>query len=297
MNNQPKNQGINVGDPTDSYPKDFLSINTKILEANQFGGQISIAGCSTTALAKKYGTPLFVMDVADFQERAKAWQVELAKHFQSSKCFYAGKAFLSRAIAKWLHELGFGLDVCSGGELAVALSAQFPAAEIEFHGNNKSEDEINQAISAGVGTIVLDSIYEIERVAKIAKQQGKVQNVHIRLTPGVVAHTHEYISTAQEDTKFGFSIASNAAINAIELIEKNSNLKLSGIHCHIGSQILTTDGFELAATRLLEVLKLYKERFGKELTNLNLGGGFGIAYTEGEKSLSPKDVKIGRAHV
>ena len=290
MNNQLKNQGINVGDPTDSYPKDFLSINTKILEANQFGGQISIAGCSTTALAKKYGTPLFVMDVADFQERAKAWQVELAKHFQSSKCFYAGKAFLSRAIAKWLHELGFGLDVCSGGELAVALSAQFPAAEIEFHGNNKSEDEINQAISAGVGTIVLDSIYEIERVAKIAKQQGKVQNVHIRLTPGVVAHTHEYISTAQEDTKFGFSIASNAAINAIELIEKNSNLKLSGIHCHIGSQILTTDGFELAATRLLEVLKLYKERFGKELTNLNLGGGFGIAYTEGEKSLSPKDV-------
>ena len=127
-------------------------------------------------------------------------------------------------MVKWLKELGFGLDVCTGGELAVAMAADFPPNEIEFHGNNKSEVEIKQAIAAGVGIIVLDSTYEIERVSKIAKSTNKVQNVHIRLTPGVVAHTHEYISTAQEDTKFGFSIASNAAINAIDLIEADKNL-------------------------------------------------------------------------
>ncbi|NBV95489.1 MAG: diaminopimelate decarboxylase [Actinobacteria bacterium] len=277
-------------DLADSYPKGFLSTNTQIKNSNKFGGEISIANCSAQSLANKYGTPLFIMDIEDFKVRAGAWQSELSKHFSKSKCFYAGKAFLSIAIAKLLKDLGYGLDVCTGGELAVGLAANFPASEIEFHGNNKSEVEIKQAIDANVGIIVLDSNYEIERVAKIAKAAGKVQNVLVRLTPGVVAHTHEYISTAQEDTKFGFSIASNSAMNAIELIEKNENLNLIGVHCHIGSQILSTEGFELAADRLLTVLKNYKDKYGKELTYLNLGGGFGIAYTEGEKSLSPKDV-------
>lgn len=277
-------------DLIDSYPTGFLSTNCEIKNSNKFGGEISIAGCSAQSLVNKYGTPLFVMDVADFKIRANAWQRELAKNFAKSKCFYAGKAFLSVAVVKWLKELGFGLDVCTGGELAVAMAADFPPNEIEFHGNNKSEVEIKQAIAAGVGIIVLDSTYEIERVSKIAKSNNRVQNVHIRLTPGVVAHTHEYISTAQEDTKFGFSIASNAAMNAIDLIEADKNLNLTGIHCHIGSQILSTEGFELAAERLLTVLKTYKDKFGKELANLNLGGGYGIAYTDGEKSLSPKDV-------
>jgi diaminopimelate decarboxylase len=173
----------------------------------------------------------------------------------------------------------------------VALAADFPASDIEFHGNNKSESEITTAINAGVGTIVIDSFDELTRVAEIAKSLKKTQKVYLRLTPGVDAHTHEFISTAHEDVKFGFSIASGAANEAIEKCMEQSSLNLAGIHCHIGSQIFEVEGFKIAAQRLVAVLATFRDKYSKELAELNIGGGYGIAYTKDESGISP-DVVI-----
>lgn len=169
----------------------------------------------------------------------------------------------------------------------MALAAKFPPAAIEFHGNNKSEDEIKLAITSGIGTIVIDSFDEITRVSSIALSLGKVQKIYLRLTPGVDAHTHEFISTAHEDVKFGFSIASGSASEAIERCMSEKSLNLAGIHSHIGSQIFEIDGFSLAAKRLIEVLVTFKAKYGKELAELNIGGGFGIAYTKSETAIAP----------
>ena len=185
---------------------------------------------------------------------------------------------------------GLGLDACSGGEMAVAESVDFPASDIELHGNNKSEVEIRTAIAAGVGTIVMDSFHEIERVARIASELGKIQKVLLRLTAGVEAHTHEFISTAHEDQKFGFSIASGAAWKAIEATMAEKSLTLAGLHSHIGSQIFISEGFEVAATRLIALLAKYRDHFDAQLPELDLGGGYGIAYLPGESSLVPDDV-------
>jgi diaminopimelate decarboxylase len=239
---------------------------------------------------KEYGSPLFVIDQADFYVRTNAWRSAISSAFENSQLYYAAKSFISVEVAKWLKELKVGLDVCSGGELAVALAADFPAADIEFHGNNKSEVEITAAMKAGVGTIVIDSFDEISRVSKIAKELNKVQKIYLRLTPGVDAHTHEFISTAHEDVKFGFSIASGAAQDAIENCMAQSSLSLAGIHCHIGSQIFEVDGFNLAAKRLVAVLATFRDKYAKELPELNIGGGYGIAYTKEETAIAPEIV-------
>jgi diaminopimelate decarboxylase len=223
--------------------------------------------------------------------RTKAWQAALNESFGSGKLYYAAKSFICVEVAKWLKELKLGLDVCSAGELAVALAADFPASDIEFHGNNKSESEITTAIKAGVGTIVIDSFDEITRVSDIAKALNKTQKVYLRLTPGIDAHTHEFISTAHEDVKFGFSIASGAANEAIKKCMEQSSLNLTGIHCHIGSQIFEVDGFKAAAQRLVAVLATFRDKYSKELAELNIGGGYGIAYTKDESAISP-DVVI-----
>jgi diaminopimelate decarboxylase len=174
--------------------------------------------------------------------------------------------------------------------MAVAESVDFPTSDIELHGNNKSEAEIRTAIAAGVGTIVMDSFHEIERVARIASELGKIQKVLLRLTAGVEAHTHEFISTAHEDQKFGFSIASGAAWKAIEATMAEKSLTLAGLHSHIGSQIFISEGFEVAATRLIALLAKYRDHFDAQLPELDLGGGYGIAYLPGESSLVPDDV-------
>jgi diaminopimelate decarboxylase len=279
-----------------NYPTSPFSSNLKFnnspvdVSKSDISGELSIAGCSAISLVKEYGSPLFVIDEADFFLRANAWKSALNESFQGGKLYYAAKSFISIEIAKWLIELDVNLDVCTGGELAVALAANFPTERIEFHGNNKSVAEIEMAVSAGVGTIVIDSFIEIERIAQVAKSAGKVQNVYIRLTPGVDAHTHEFISTAHEDVKFGFSIASGAAIAAVEKTLTFDSLNLIGIHCHIGSQIFEVTGFTLAAQRLVATLAEIKEKFGKALPELNVGGGYGIAYTTAEKSISPQAV-------
>ena len=286
-----------------NYPTSPFSSNLKFnnspvdISKNDISGELSIAGCSAISLVKEYGSPLFVIDEADFFLRANAWKSALNESFEGGKLYYAAKSFISIEIAKWLIELDVNLDVCTGGELAVALAANFPTDRIEFHGNNKSVAEIEMAVSAGVGTIVIDSFIEIERIAQVAKSAGKVQNVYIRLTPGVEAHTHEFISTAHEDVKFGFSIASGAAIAAVEKTLTFDSLNLIGIHCHIGSQIFEVTGFTLAAQRLVATLAEIKEKFGKALPELNVGGGYGIAYTTAEKSISPQAVLPALAKV
>ena len=273
-----------------SYPTSLFSSNLKFASENQYGGALSIAGCTAEKLVKEYGSPIFVVDQDDFVTRTNAWQAALNESFGSGKLYYAAKSFICVEVAKWLKELKVGLDVCTGGELAVALAADFPASDIEFHGNNKSEAEITTAIKEGVGTIVIDSFDELSRVAKIATEFKKIQKVYLRLTPGIDAHTHEFISTAHEDVKFGFSIASGDAQIAIDKCMVESSLNLAGIHCHIGSQIFEVSGFELAAQRLVAVLVAFSDKYSKELAELNLGGGYGIAYTKNESAISPAQV-------
>ena len=273
------------------YPTSLFSSNLTFAGEGENGGVLAIAGCSGEKLVKEFGSPLFVIDQADFFLRAKSWRQVLDTSFGGGQLYYAAKSFICIEIAKWLKELKLGLDVCSAGELAVALAADFPASDIEFHGNNKSESEITTAIKAGVGTIVIDSFDELTRVAEIAKSLKKTQKVYLRLTPGVDAHTHEFISTAHEDVKFGFSIASGAANEAIEKCMEQSSLNLAGIHCHIGSQIFEVEGFKIAAQRLAAVLATFRDKYSKELSELNIGGGYGIAYTKDESGISP-DVVI-----
>ena len=262
-------------------------------------GELVIGGCRASALAKEFGTPLFVIDENDFKSRIIGWKNALNSNFGESagEVYYASKSFVSVEVAKWIAEAGIGIDVCTGGELAVALAAKFPANRIEVHGNNKSEDEIRVAIEVGVAKIVVDSMQEIERVDRLAKAANKVQKVLLRITPGVEAHTHEAISTAHEDVKFGFSIASGAAWKAILATQSAANLSLEGLHCHIGSQIFENEGFILATTKLLELSAKFRDEFKSELTELDLGGGYGIAYLAGDKTFDPNQVMAALAEL
>ena len=255
-------------------------------------GELYCAGISATALAAEFKTPTFFLDEDDFRSRALTWNSELSKAFgpQAGRVYYAAKAFICVEVARWIADMGIGIDVCTGGELAVALKGGIKPENIELHGNNKSLEEIEQAISAGVGIIVIDSLFEIERVAAIAQSAGKVQKVLLRLTAGVEAHTHESIATAHEDVKFGFSIASGAAWQAVLETKKHSNLELRGFHSHIGSQIFETEPFGLAADRLIELLAKFNAEFGEQLPELDLGGGYGIAYLDDETEIQASDV-------
>jgi len=253
---------------------------------------LSIATIPASDLVAEFGTPLFVVDEADFRSRAAQWKSALEEAFgvSAGSVYYAAKSFISKEVARWVEQVGVGLDVCTGGELAVAQASGFPANRVELHGNNKSEDEIREAISYGVHTIVIDSFFEIERVARIASELNVLQRVYIRVTPGVEAHTHEFISTAHEDVKFGFSLASGAAWDAISAIRVEKSLKLVGLHSHIGSQIFESEGFAAAAAKLITLLARFKETYGDQLPELDLGGGYGIAYLPGEVTLDPSSV-------
>ena len=256
------------------------------------GNELSISSITATELAAEFGTPAFIMDEADFRARATAWNTALNQAFgsEAGTVYYAAKAFICVETARWIKDVGIGIDVCTGGELAVALAGGIDPAKIELHGNNKSVAEIDRAISAGVGIIVIDSLFEIDRVAASAIKNGTVQKVLLRLTPGIEAHTHEFIATAHEDVKFGFSIASGAAWKAIEVVRTHASIELRGFHAHIGSQILDTDSFEISAQRLIALLAQYRDAFGAQLPELDLGGGYGIAYVPGDEELAPEVV-------
>lgn len=242
-------------------------------------GQVSIAGVKVTDLAAEYGTPLFVIDEDDFRGRCR----EIAQAFGGGDhVHYAAKAFLCSEIARWIDQEGLCLDVATGGELAVALHAGFPAPRITMHGNNKSVAELQAGVDAGVGHIVLDSMIEIERLEAVAAAAGIVQDVLVRVTVGVEAHTHEFISTAHEDQKFGLSLASGAAMDAVRRVFATDHLRLVGLHSHIGSQIFDVAGFELAAHRIIGLLRDVVAEFGvdktAQLSVIDLGGGLGISY-------------------
>ena len=255
------------------------------------GAELSIAGISAKDLAKEFGTPTFFIDEADFRARALAWNEALKEAFgdKAGTVYYASKAFSCTEVARWIKDLGIGIDVSTGGEMAVALAGGIDPKKIEVHGNNKSIAEIEKAISVGVETIVIDSMYEIDRVAGAAAKAGKVQRVLLRLTPGIEAHTHKSIATAHEDVKFGFSIASGAAWTAITAVHNQPSLELRGFHAHIGSQIFGFESFEILAERFVTFLAKYRDEFKKELPELDLGGGYGIAYLEGDVNVIPRD--------
>jgi diaminopimelate decarboxylase len=242
-------------------------------------GVVSIGGVRLTEIAAEFGTPVFVIDEDDFRTRCR----EIAAAFGGGEFVrYAAKAFLCSEIARWINEEGLSLDVASGGELAIALHGGFPAERIALHGNNKSVDELTMAVKNGVGHVVLDSMIEIDRLDEIASSAGVVQDVLVRVTVGVEAHTHEFISTAHEDQKFGLSLASGAAMTAVRRVFETDNLRLVGLHSHIGSQIFDVAGFELAAHRVIGLLRDVVAEFGVDKTSqiatVDLGGGLGISY-------------------
>jgi diaminopimelate decarboxylase len=242
-------------------------------------GVVRVAGVKVTDLAQQYGTPLFVIDEDDFRSRCR----EMAATFGGGENVrYAAKAFLCREVARWIDQEGLALDVCTGGELAVALRADFPAERIALHGNNKSVDELTAAVRAGVGHIVVDSMTEIERLDAVAGEAGVVADVLVRVTVGVEAHTHEFISTAHEDQKFGLSLSNGTAMAAVRRVFASEHLRLVGLHSHIGSQIFDVDGFELAAHRVIGLLHDVVAEVGvdkaSQISIIDLGGGLGIAY-------------------
>jgi diaminopimelate decarboxylase len=258
-------------------PEDLNSLHPSVwpATAERMDGVLSIGGLDVRDLVRDFGSPLYLLDEADLRARARA----LREAFAGAEVYYAGKAFLSVGFARWVASEGFGLDVCSGGELAIALRAGFPVERIAMHGNNKSDHELRRAVDAGVGTIVLDSYAEIVRLADIAAKAGIRQRVMVRTTVGVEAHTHEFIATAHEDQKFGFSFTSGAAAEAVRRVLKLPSLELIGLHSHIGSQIFDTAGFEVAAKRVVQLLSDIRDEHDVELEELDLGGGLGVAYT------------------
>ncbi len=256
-------------------------------------GALQLGGVDVRELAAEFGTPVLVLDEDDLRARCRAWREAFDGWPSGGDVAYAGKAFLSKAVVRIVAEQGLGLDVCTGGELAVALAAGFPPDRLWFHGNNKSVTELERGVAAGVRTVVLDSYEEIVRLAAVAERAGVRQGVYIRVTPGVEAHTHEYVQTGQEDQKFGFSLASGAAAEAIRRVLGLPALELTGIHCHIGSHIFDTHGFSLAAHRMVGLLAAVRDEHGIELPELDLGGGHGIAYTAADDPMSTADHAAG----
>ncbi|MFC7847745.1 diaminopimelate decarboxylase [Arthrobacter sp. NPDC057388] len=295
-----------------AVPADLNALHTPVwaggVERNA-GGELAIDGIPVSSLKEQYGTPLFVMSESDFRARARAFKDAFDEAFADIcggvDVYYAGKSFLCTAVATWVAEEGLRLDTCSGGELAVAARAGIDGANLSLHGNNKSDAEINRALDMNLGRIVVDSLDELERVAKIASGRGETAKVMLRLTPGVHAHTHEFIATAHEDQKFGLSMAGDstdeaglsAAEEAVAAATSYGSVELLGLHCHIGSQIFEPDGFALAAQKLLTFLAAVQAKYSITLPELDLGGGYGIAYTSVDTPRPAADIAQAMAAV
>src|SRR5580658_3323004 len=250
-------------------------------------GVLTLAGADVRDLAEQFGTPLYVCDEEDVRSRCRDYMEAFGPE---ARVFYAAKAFCSRAVLRWVSAEGLGVDVCTGGELETALSAGVPPEQITLHGNNKSLDELSRAISAGIGHIVADSFDEIARLAYLTDGAAQRPNILVRVTTGVEAHTHEFMATAHDDQKLGFSLASGAADEAVRRVLACPGLAFAGLHSHIGSQIFDTAGFEVAAHRVVELAVRIRDEHGVEIAELDLGGGFGIAYTEEDDAPEVKEL-------
>ncbi|MGO1385005.1 MAG: diaminopimelate decarboxylase [Arachnia sp.] len=249
-------------------------------------GAIVVAGSSLTDVVAEYGTPAYILDEDDFRARAVAFR----DGFPGWNIYYAGKALLTKTVARWVAEEGLNLDVTTMGEMRIALAGGMPAARLGLHGNNKSDAEIRFALEQGVGRIIIDSFYEIERLEVACAELGVKAQALVRVTTGVEAHTHEYIATAHEDQKFGLSIAGGHALAALVRCHSSAHIDLQGIHSHIGSQIFETHGFEVAIRRTMRLAHQFRTATGTELPELDLGGGFGIAYTSADTPMTTTEL-------
>lgn len=250
-------------------------------------GHLTIGGTDSVELAKEYGTPLYVYDIQLFRERAKAFQKTFEEEGIAHQVAYASKAFSSIAIYQVAAEENLSLDVVSSGELYTAIQSGFPKEKIHFHGNNKSRSELRMAFEEEIGCIVVDNFYEIELLKELSEQLKKPMNILLRVTPGIEAHTHDYITTGQEDSKFGFDLNNGQADRAFRETFQHEFLNVLGLHCHIGSQIFDTAAFRLAAEKLVGKMDEWKKEFDFSCPVLNLGGGFGIRYTAEDEPLEP----------
>ena len=251
------------------------------------GGELRIGGMGVRELAAEFGTPAYILDEEEFHARCAEWREALP----GGEVHYGGKAFLCPEVVRWLDTAGLCLDVCTGGELAVAVAGGMDPARVVFHGNNKSGAELRRAVAWGVGCVVVDSFAEMERLAFLAGEAGVRQSVMIRVTPGVEAHTHEFIATGGDDSKFGFSLGAGLASEAVRRVLAAPSLELTGLHSHIGSQITDLGGFTLAARRMADFLLGVEREHGVSIPRLDLGGGLGIVYRPGDP-LPPRPAEV-----
>lgn len=251
--------------------------------------ELTIGGVKINQLIQEHGTPLIVYDVAFIRQRIRAFKQNFLAMNVKGRVFYASKAFSVLAMYRLLEEEGIGCDVVSGGEIYTAKKAGMSSEEIEFHGNNKTRDELAYAVEENLGTIVIDNFYEIELLKEILEERNTTQAVLLRITPGISAETHDYILTGQTDSKFGFDVASNQAQQALEQVLSDKRFNVKGVHCHIGSQIFSSDGFLAAAQKMMEILTDWREKYGFVSEVLNIGGGFGVRYTNEDNPLAPEE--------
>src|SRR6202012_1312391 len=288
----PRHGDVLPADHPPAPPEDLNALHPAIWPrgAQRAGGVLTLGGIDVRALAAQFGTPALIMDEADVGSRAREYAAAFG---EEARVYYASKAFCSRAVLRWVTEEGLGVDVCTGGELAVALSAGVDPALITLHGNKKLPAEIERAVAARVGHIVVDSFEEIARLAYHAEAAGVRPRVLVRVTTGVEAHTHEFMATAHDDQKFGFSLASGAADEAVRRVLALPQLEFAGLPSHIGSQIFDTGGFEVAARRVLELAARVHSEYGAEGDELDLGGGVGIARVPEDDAPDVKALAVG----
>ncbi len=298
----PRHADVLPSDHPPAPPGDVNALDPAIwpYTARRRDGALTIGGADVRDLAARFGTPLFACDEEDFRRRCRSFRAAFGG---DTGVFYAAKAFCCTAVLSWVVQEGLGVDVCTGGELEVALRAGVPPERITVHGSNKLPAELERAVAAGVGYIVLDSLEEIARLAAIAGRTGdppadpvvlaRRPRVLIRVTTGVEAAAHEFVATAHDDQKFGFSLSSGAADEAVRHVLACPDLELAGLHSHIGSQIYDTSGFEVAAHRVIGLAVRIRDEHGIQLAELNLGGGYGIAYVPGDDPADVADIARG----
>ncbi len=255
------------------FDSNHISVNDK--------NHLTVGGCDCVELANTYGTPLYVLDEPTIRKNCKLYVDSVKRYYDGNGLIsYASKAFCTVAICKIVEEEGMGLDVVSGGELYTAHKAGFPMDKVSFHGNNKTPAELKLALSLGVGRFVVDSEQELELLSRLAKDAGKTASVLFRIKPGIDAHTHDFVKTGQIDSKFGVALETGEALEIVQHALQLENIDYRGLHCHIGSQIFDIAPFCEAATVMMQLIKTIKDTCGAVTCELNLGGGFGIAYTE-----------------
>lgn len=288
----PRHADVLPADHPPAPPADLNALHPAVWPrtARREGGVLTLGGVDPRDLTERFGTPLLVCDEEDLRGRCEQYREAFGP---DGRVYYAAKAFCCRAVLRWVVEEGLGVDVCTGGELEVAVAAGVPQELLTVHGNNKSLAELARAVEVGVGHVVVDSFEEIARLAYLLERadgRANAPRVLVRVTTGVEAHTHEFMATAHDDQKFGFSLASGAADEAVRRVVGNPDLEFAGLHSHIGSQIFDTAGFEMAAHRVLAFASRIREEHGVSIAELDLGGGFGIAYTEADPAPEVKQL-------